>query len=105
MDVGYLLASPYLLSEDDLNMGGRPIERLITREIEDKLTDMFLIDRVPDGSHILIEATYIPGFKVREDEYGMKRPASPIIKITQISEDEYNYRIQVDPVANMFKGD
>ena len=105
LDVGYLLASPYLLSEDDLNMGGRPIERLITREIEDKLTDMFLIDRVPDGSHILIEATYIPGFKVREDEYGMKRPASPIIKITQISEDEYNYRIQVDPVANMFKED
>lgn len=105
LDVGYLLASPYLLSEDDLNMGGRPIERLITREIEDKLTDMFLIDRVPDGSHILIEATYIPGFKVREDEYGMKRPASPIIKITQISDDEYNYRIQVDPVANMFKGD
>lgn len=102
LDVAWLLSSHYKLPIEELDLGGRPIDRLIVSEVEDPLTDLLLEEGVPDGSFILVEATYPRGSKVYVDENGAQRPVPPIVKLSVISEDEYNQKIVVDPVEHQF---
>lgn len=102
LDVAYLLSSAWMLSEQDLDLGGRPIDRLIAKEIENRLTDLLLDEEVPDGSFIYIQAGYGSGMKVRKDQDGITRPVSPQIIISVISEAEYQQLIVDDPVEHLF---
>lgn len=103
VDVGWLLSSQYKLPIEELDLGGRPIDRLIVKEVEDPLTELLLEDGVPDASFILVEATYPHGSKIYIDEEGAQRPVPPIIKLSVISEEEYNQKIVLDPVEAQFK--
>lgn len=99
IDVSYWLAQKY--THDDLNMGGRPLNRYIRRYIEDALVDMLLEEDIPDGSYIYVQAKYPPGPRTTVGEDGMERPTQPVIEFKQVSEEDYNKLIKLDPI---FKG-
>ena len=99
VDVSYWLAQQY--THDELNLGGRPLNRHIRRYIEDKLVDMLLEEDVPDGACIYIQAKYPPGPRTTVGEDGIERPVQPIIDFKQITEAEYDLLIKRDPI---FKG-
>lgn len=99
VDVSYWLAQQY--THDELNLGGRPLNRYIRRYIEDKLVDMLLEEDVPDGACIYIQAKYPPGPRTTVGEDGIERPVQPIIDFKQITEAEYDLLIKRDPI---FKG-
>lgn len=103
VDVAWLLSSQYKLPIEELDLGGRPLDRLIVKEVEDPLTELLLEEGVPDGSFILVEATYPHGSKIYIDDEGAQRPVPPIVKLSVISEEEYNQKIVVDPVEAQFK--
>lgn len=96
LDVSYWLSRQ--LDFEELKLGGRPINRYIRTEIEDKLVDFLMNGLVEDGAHIYIEATYPEGDKFYVGTDGQTRPVPPIIKFSEISEKEYNKLILVDPV-------
>lgn len=96
VDVSHWLASQY--THDDLNLGGRPLNRYITTYIEDALTDMLLDQDVPDGAHIYIRAKYPPGPPTTIGEDGLQRPVKPIIEIKQVPKNEYDMLIKLDPI-------
>lgn len=102
LDVAWLLSSPWYLSNQNLDLGGRPVERNIVSEIENRLTDLLLEESVPDGSYIYIQAGYGTGLKYYKDRDGNTRPVSPVFLMTQISEDEYKTLSEKDPVAHLF---
>ena len=99
VDVSYWLAQQY--THDELNLGGRPLNRYIRRYIEDKLVDMLLEEDVPDGACIYIQAKYPPGPRTTVGEDGIERPVQPIIDFKQVTEAEYDLLIKRDPI---FKG-
>lgn len=99
VDVSYWLAQQY--THDELNLGGRPLNRHIRRYIEDKLVDMLLDEDVQDGACIYIQAKYPPGQRTTVGEDGIERPVQPIIDFKQITEAEYDLLIKRDPI---FKG-
>lgn len=96
LDVSYWLASQY--RENDFKMGGRPLNRYITKFIEDKLVQMMLEEDVEDGSYIYIEAKYPPGDKSVLDTDGQLRPVKPIINFKTITEKQYDVLIKNDPI-------
>ena len=99
VDVSYWLAQQY--THDELNLGGRPLNRYIRRYIEDKLVDMLLEEDVPDGACIYIQAKYPPGPRTTVGEDGIERPVQPVIDFKQVTEAEYDLLIKRDPI---FKG-
>lgn len=85
------------LSADDMNMGGRPLDRLIKRELEDPLVDMLLEEGIEDGSYIYIQTKYPEGPQTYIGEDGKERPTKPVLEIKQITEGDYNTLITQDP--------
>ena len=98
LDVSYWLSQQY--THEDFAFGGRPLERYIQTELQNKLTDMLLEEDVPDGACIYIRAKYPPGSKTFVDDDGLEKPTKPILDISQITESEYQQLIEFDPIYN-----
>lgn len=96
LDVSYWLSQQ--LDFEELKLGGRPVNRYIRTEIEDKLVEFLIDGLIQDGAYIYIEATYPEGDLFYQGEDGKTRPVSPIIKIQEITETDYNKLILIDPV-------
>lgn len=99
LNLAYHLA--HQLTYEDLKMGGRPIEKLIREEIEDKIVDLLLDEGLPDGSNIYIKVTYPPGSPTYIGSDGQERPQEPIIQMSAVSDEEYDALIIDDPILGV----
>lgn len=95
LDVAYWIVN-YCMRKEDFDLGGRPVNRIITTQIENKLVNLLLNQGVKDGAYILVEAGYEGDlFYVGDD--GKERPTPPKIIVKEISKDEYEELEPYDP--------
>ena len=98
--VSYIIAA--MIDPNELQLGGRPVNKYIREQIEDPLTDLLLNEGVPDGSNIYIQATYPKGARIISDSNdGHSRPVDPVIKVSQVSDDAYRDLIKTDPIEHL----
>lgn len=99
LTVSYMIAA--MIDPNELQLGGRPVNKYIREQIEDPLTDLLLNKGVPDGSNIYIQVVYPPGPKFITGDDGNQRPVDPQIKVSQINDAAYDDLIKVDPIEHL----
>lgn len=95
LDVSHWIVN-YRMTKADFDLGGRPVNRIITAEIENKLVDLLLNEGVKDGSYILVDADY-EGERFYVGDDGQQRPVPPKIIVKEITKEEYDELEPLDP--------
>lgn len=94
-----------LLTDQEKDLGGRPIERYITAELNDEIVEMMLSEELKKGDNLLIDVSYKnTGSEFYIDERdGKRRYLPPQLTLKKISDHKYNQLLEEDAIYQKYK--